>query len=185
PGGGRIRMDRRSGRAANLADGHCLVDGRLYLPDWYSPNLHRNRRVGAHFAGCRTAVARIVFGRGVGGSAAFMVEYAPLNRRGFIGSFQQVSTGAGFFFGSLFGLIVTSTTSDQTIFSWAWRLPFLSGILLGVVGVYMRLRLEDTPEFQALKQRSGRSVSPLIESLRSQWTGVTVAFGYNVIQSVG
>src|SRR6266566_2837937 len=120
-----------------------------------------------------------------GGSAAYMVEYAPLNRRGFIGSFQQVSTGAGFFFGSLFGLILTSTMSDQTILSWAWRLPFLSGILLGVVGVYMRLRLEDTPEFQALKQRGGRSTSPLIESLRTQWAGITVAFGYNVIQSVG
>src|SRR5881396_729091 len=116
-----------------------------------------------------------------GGSAAYMVEYAPLNRRGFIGSFQQVSTGAGFFF----GLILTSTMSDQTILSWAWRLPFLSGILLGIVGVYMRLRLEDTPEFQALKQRGGRSVSPLIESLRTQRTGITVAFGYNVIQSVG
>jgi MHS family proline/betaine transporter-like MFS transporter len=120
-----------------------------------------------------------------GGSAAFMVEYASANRRGFIGSFQQVSTGTGFFLGSLFGLIVTSTMSERTILNWAWRLPFLSGILLGGVGIYMRLKLEDTPEFRALRQSGERSKSPLIESLRTQWAGIIVAFGYNVIQSVG
>ena len=120
-----------------------------------------------------------------GGSAAFMVEYASANHRGFIGSFQQVSTGAGFFLGSLFGLIVTSTMSERTILNWAWRLPFLSGLLLGAVGIYMRLNLEDTPQFRALRQYGGRSKSPLIESLRTQWAGIIVAFGYNVIQSVG
>src|SRR5437667_367263 len=83
-----------------------------------------------------------------GGSAAYMVEYAPLNRRGFIGSFQQVSTGAGFFFGSLFGLIVTSTMSEQTIFGWAWRLPFLSVMLLGFVLLL--------PAMGALSDRIGR-----------------------------
>jgi MHS family proline/betaine transporter-like MFS transporter len=114
-----------------------------------------------------------------------MVEYASANRRGFIGSFQQVSTGAGFFLGSLFGLIVTSTMSERTILNWAWRLPFLSGVLLGAVGIYMRLKLEDTPQFRALRQSGERSKSPLIESLRTQWAGILVAFGYNVIQSVG
>src|SRR3984893_5650129 len=120
-----------------------------------------------------------------GGSAAFMVEYAPENRRGFIGSFQQVSTGAGFFLGSLFGLAVTSTMSPQTILDWGWRLPFLSGILLGAIGLYMRLQLEDTPKFKALRQRGERSRSPLMDSLRTQYAGIIVAFGYNVIQSVG
>jgi MHS family proline/betaine transporter-like MFS transporter len=120
-----------------------------------------------------------------GGSAAFMVEYAPENRRGFIGSFQQVSTGAGFFLGSLFGLAETSTMSPQTILDWGWRLPFLSGILLGAIGLYMRLQLEDTPKFKALIQRGERSRSPLMDSLRTQYAGIIVAFGYNVIQSVG
>src|SRR5262245_3798269 len=120
-----------------------------------------------------------------GGSAAFMVEYAAPNRRGLVGSFQQVSTGAGFFLGSLFGLIVTSTMSESMILNWAWRLPFLSGILLGVVGVYMRSQLEDTPQFRALKQNGTTSISPVSEALQTQWAGIIVAFGYNVIQSVG
>src|SRR4029453_7696981 len=118
-----------------------------------------------------------------GGSAAFMVEYAAPNRRGLIGSFQQVSTGAGFFLGSLCGLIVTSTVSETTILNWAWRLPFLSGILLGIVGLYMRSQLQDTPQFRVLKQDGKRSVSPVREALRTQWAGIIVAFGYNVIQS--
>jgi MFS transporter, MHS family, proline/betaine transporter len=120
-----------------------------------------------------------------GGSAAFMVEYAAPNQRGVTGSFQQVSTGAGFFLGSLFGLIVTSTMTQETILAWAWRLPFLSGIVLGAVGLYMRSQLEDTPQFRMLKQRGQRSAAPVREALGSQWTGITVAFGYNVIQSVG
>lgn len=120
-----------------------------------------------------------------GGSAAFMVEYASENRRGFIGSFQQVSTGTGFFLGSLFGLALTYAMPPSTILDWGWRLPFLSGILLGAVGLYMRLHLKDTPKFNALKQRGERSKSPFVDSLRTQLTGIVVAFGYNVIQSVG
>jgi len=120
-----------------------------------------------------------------GGSAAFMVEYASENRRGFIGSFQQVSTGTGFFFGSLFGLGVTSAMSPQTILVWGWRLPFLTGILLGAVGLYMRLQLEDTPKFNSVKQRGETSTSPFMDSLRTQRGGIIIAFGYNVIQSVG
>jgi MHS family proline/betaine transporter-like MFS transporter len=120
-----------------------------------------------------------------GGSAAFMVEYAPEHRRGFIGSFQQVSVGCGYLLGSVSGLIVTSTMSEQTILNWAWRIPFLSGILLGAVGIYMRLQLEETPKFKAIKQRGEISKSPLLESLRTQWVGILVVIGYNVIQGVG
>ena len=120
-----------------------------------------------------------------GGSASFMVEYAAPNQRGIVGSFQQVSTGAGFFLGSLFGLIVTSTMTEGTILNWAWRLPFLSGIVLGAVAVYMRSQLEDTPQFRALKQHGQRSLAPVSEALRTQWAGIIVAFGYNIIQSVG
>jgi len=134
-------------------------------------------------------VARLLQGLSAGGewggSAAFMVEYSAEGRRGFIGSFQQVSTGGGFLLGSVFGWVVTSTMSNQAILDWGWRLPFLSGILLGIVGIYMRLQLEDTPKFRAIKEHGERSKSPLVESLRTQWRGIIVVFGFNVIQSVG
>ena len=120
-----------------------------------------------------------------GGSAAFMVEYASENRRGLVGSFQQVSTGTGFFLGSLFGLSLASTMSAQTIFAWGWRVPFLSGIVLGAVGLYMRLQLEDTPKFKSVKERGETSLSPFMESVRTQWRSILIACGYNVIQTVG
>jgi len=119
------------------------------------------------------------------GSAAFTVEYAAENRRGFIGSFQQVSCGIGFLLGSVFGWVVTSNMSSQTILEWGWRLPFLSGILLGIVGIYMRLKLRDTPKFRAIKDRGEASKSPLLESLRTQWRGILVVLGFNAIQAVG
>lgn len=174
----------RQGRRASLTGTVYLMAGATFLVGV----LPTYAQIGV-LAPALLIVARLLQGLSTGGewggSAAFMVEYASTNRRGFIGSFQQVSTGAGFFLGSLFGLIVTSSMSEQTILAWAWRLPFLSGILLGIVGVYMRAHIEDTPQFQALKLHGATSQSPLMEALRTQWAGIIVAFGYNVIQSVG
>ena len=174
----------REGRRASLMATVLLMAGATFMIGI----LPTYAQIGV-LAPASLIVARLLQGLSSGGewggSAAFMVEYAPENRRGFIGSFQQVSTGAGFFLGSLFGLAVTSTMSPQTILDWGWRLPFLSGILLGTIGLYMRLQLEDTPKFKALRQRGETSRSPLMDSLRTQYAGIIVAFGYNVIQSVG
>jgi MHS family proline/betaine transporter-like MFS transporter len=174
----------RQGRRASLTATVYLMAGATFLVGV----LPTYAQIGV-LAPALLIVARLLQGLSTGGewggSAAFMVEYASTNRRGFIGSFQQVSTGAGFFLGSLFGLIVTSSMSEQTILAWAWRLPFLSGILLGIVGVYMRSHIEDTPQFRALKLHGARSKSPVTEALRTHWAGIIVAFGYNVIQSVG
>jgi MHS family proline/betaine transporter-like MFS transporter len=178
------RIGDREGRRTSLTATVLLMAGSTFMIGI----LPTYAQIGV-LAPALLIVARLLQGLSSGGewggSAAFMVEYAPADHRGFIGSFQQVSTGAGFFLGSLFGLIVTSTMSERTILIWAWRLPFLSGVLLGAVGIYMRLKLEDTPEFRALRQSGERSKSPLLESLRTQWAGIIVAFGYNVIQSVG
>ena len=174
----------RDGRRASLMATVLLMSGATFaigiLPTYAQMGV---------LAPAALILARLVQGLSSGGewggSAAFMVEYAPENRRGFVGSFQQVSTGAGFFLGSLFGLAVTSAMSPQAILDWGWRLPFLSGIVLGAVGLYMRLQLEDTPKFKALRRRGERSTSPLMDSLQTQWVGIMVAFGYNVVQSVG
>ena len=174
----------QQGRKASLTATVLLMAGATFLigvlPTYAS--------IGA-LAPALLIVARLLQGVSSGGewggSAAFMVEYAAENRRGLVGSFQQVSTGAGFFLGSLFGLGLTTAMSTETILAWAWRLPFLSGILLGVVGIYMRLAVEDTPQFNSLRQRGETSASPFLESLRTQWQGICVAFGYNVIQTVG
>src|SRR6185295_19628813 len=79
-------------------------------------------------------ILRIVQGIAAGGewgtSTAFIIEWSPEGRRGFFGSFQQVSTAGGSLLGSATAAILTSTLTSATMLDWGWRLPFLLGALL-------------------------------------------------------
>ena len=87
-----------------------------------------------------------------GGAATFMAEYAPCRRRGFFGSFLEFGTLAGFSLGALLMLGFSLVLSDDQMSTWGWRLPFLVAAPLGLVGVYLRSRLEDTPIFRELEE---------------------------------
>ncbi len=87
-----------------------------------------------------------------GGAATFMAEYAPCRRRGFFGSFLEFGTLAGFSFGALLMLGFSLVLNDDQMGAWGWRLPFLVAAPLGLVGVYLRSRLEDTPIFRELEE---------------------------------
>jgi MFS transporter, MHS family, proline/betaine transporter len=87
-----------------------------------------------------------------GGAATFMAEYAPCRRRGFFGSFLEFGTLAGFSLGALLMLGFSLALSDEQMGTWGWRLPFLVAAPLGLVGVYLRSRLEDTPIFRELAE---------------------------------
>ncbi|MHB1192932.1 MAG: MFS transporter [Longimicrobiales bacterium] len=82
-----------------------------------------------------------------GGSTAFIVEWAPEGKRGWYGSFQQMSVGAGLFLGSGTAALLSSALSVQDMEAWGWRIPFLLGGLLGPVGIWMRRTLEETPAY--------------------------------------
>ena len=88
-----------------------------------------------------------------GGAATFMAEYAPCRRRGFLGSFLEFGTLAGFSVGALLMLGFSLVLGDDQMHAWGWRLPFLVAAPLGLVGVYLRTRLEDTPIFRELEAR--------------------------------
>ncbi|MFK4870557.1 MFS transporter [Novosphingobium sp. ZW T3_23] len=83
-----------------------------------------------------------------GGAAIFMAEYAPDAKRGFYGSFLEVGTLAGFCGGALLMLGFSLALGDAAMRDWAWRLPFLLAGPLGLVGIYLRSRMEETPLFQ-------------------------------------
>lgn len=87
-----------------------------------------------------------------GGAATFMAEYAPSRRRGMLGSFLEFGTLAGFSFGALLMLGCSLALGDDQMQAWGWRLPFLVAAPLGLIGVYLRSRLEDTPVFRELEQ---------------------------------
>jgi MFS transporter, MHS family, proline/betaine transporter len=120
-----------------------------------------------------------------GGASTFLAEYSPDERRGFLVSWLEFSTLIGFVLGSSLVLLLTSTLSEGAMTSWGWRIPFLLAGPLGVVGLYIRLRLEDTPEFKALKSTGEVSNSPFRETLVENWKQILQVGGLVIIQNVG
>ncbi|MFJ6750115.1 MULTISPECIES: glycine betaine/L-proline transporter ProP [unclassified Streptomyces] len=97
-------------------------------------------------------VCRLVQGFSTGGEYAgattYIAEYAPDKRRGFLGSWLDFGTFVGYSLGSGLVTILTAVLGDDGMVDWGWRLPFLVAGPLGLIGLYMRLRLEETPAFQ-------------------------------------
>ncbi|WP_263166330.1 glycine betaine/L-proline transporter ProP [Streptomyces sp. SCSIO ZS0520] len=94
-----------------------------------------------------------------GGASTFIAEYAPDKRRGFFGSFLEFGTLAGYIGAAGLVTILTALLGDGGMESWGWRVPFLVAGPLGLVGLYLRLRLDETPAFQKLEDESTHSAS--------------------------
>ena len=120
-----------------------------------------------------------------GGAAAYLVEYAEPGKRGFTGSWQQVSVGAGFLLGSLTAAILTTYISSEDMLAWGWRIPFLLGVLVGIVGAIMRWRLDDTPKFAELESKGEVVSSPLVAALTTFRKLTLIAFGITLHNTVG
>lgn len=85
-----------------------------------------------------------------GGAMTFIAEYAPDRRRGFLGSWLEFGTLTGYVLGATIVTALSATLSEPQLLAWGWRVPFLIAGPLGIVGVYLRLRLEETPAFSRL-----------------------------------
>ena len=120
-----------------------------------------------------------------GGGAAFLAEYAPDGRRGFIVSFLVWSVIIGFLLGSATATLLTSFIPEEAMTSWGWRIPFLLAGPLGLIGLYIRLRLEDTPDFRALEEAGEVAGSPLKETVAENWVPILQIAGLVVIHNVG
>src|SRR5215471_21401874 len=88
-----------------------------------------------------------------GGAAAFLVEHAPVGKRGFIGSFHQVATQLGNFTGFILAALLAFIFTTEVFQQWGWRIAFLIGALLARVGYYLRTRVAETPVFQQAEAR--------------------------------
>ncbi len=119
-----------------------------------------------------------------GGSTAYLVEFAPQGRRGYIGSWQQVSVGGGFLLGSLSAALISEMLTPAEVASYGWRIPFILGVLVGAVGAYLRWRLDDTPAFTAIEQRGQVSRAPLAEALTDQRKATLTIFGMTLHNTV-
>ena len=122
-----------------------------------------------------------------GGAATFMAEYAPDKKRGFWGSFLEFGTLTGFSAGIAITLILHATLSGPAMESWGWRIPFLIGLPLGLVGLYLRTRMEDTPVFRDLqdKQQVELQATGALKDLFREYRGPIIRlFGLGIALNI-
>ncbi|MFD5772521.1 MFS transporter [Streptomyces fungicidicus] len=129
--------------------------------------------------------ARLVQGFSTGGEYAgastFIAEYAPDKRRGFLGSWLEFGTLAGYIGGAGLVTLMTALLSSEDLLSWGWRLPFLIAGPMGIIGLYLRMRLEETPAFAA---ESERPRVPLREMVAGQWRALLLCVGLVLVFNV-
>jgi metabolite-proton symporter len=110
------------------------------------------------------------------GSAALMaVEHAPAGQRGRFGNYVQLGTPAGMFLANIVILGATFMLADDQFQAWGWRIPFLLSALMVVVGFVIRVKVDESPVFQALEQDSTLERVPFAELLRNHKARVVLA----------
>ncbi len=134
--------------------------------------------------------ARLVQGFSTGGEYAgastFIAEYAPDKKRGFFGSWLEFGTLAGYIGGAGLVTLMTALLSADDLTSWGWRIPFLIAGPMGIIGLYLRMRLEETPAFaaEAEKSEESRPKVPLREMITGQWRALLLCMALVLVFNV-
>ncbi len=114
---------------------------------------------------------RVLQGFGVGGEQAGAVlmtaEYSPPARRGFFASWVQIGAPAGFLLPSALFAFLTATLSNEQMLDWGWRIPFLLSLLLVIVGLFIRLKIDESPVFDEIRKTKAVESRPVVEVIRS------------------
>ncbi len=120
------------------------------------------------------------------GATTFVTEYAPDRRRGFFASILDFGSYMGFALGATVVTVLQVTLGDETMTAWGWRLPFLLAGVIGVVAIWFRLRIEESPVFQATQAaqeaaasdreaaEGGRPANVLV-MVRDHWRPIVIA----------
>jgi MHS family shikimate/dehydroshikimate transporter-like MFS transporter len=115
-----------------------------------------------------------------GGATLMTMEYAPPGRRGFFSSLPQIGVPAGLLLSTAAIACVSAFTSDEEFLAWGWRLPFLVSIVLVGVGLFIRFKIVETPEFARVKASGNEVKMPLVDVIRSHPRELLIAAGTRV-----
>ncbi|WP_306319943.1 MULTISPECIES: MFS transporter [unclassified Streptomyces] len=126
-----------------------------------------------------------------GGAMTFIAEYAPDKKRGFLGSWLEFGTLTGYLLGGIAGLVIQlpGVMSHEDLLSWGWRIPFLISGPIGIIGLYLRLKLEDTPAFKAaVAKQQGREGNQTLKEIKrvftDHWRPMLICMGLVLVFNV-
>jgi MFS family permease len=115
----------------------------------------------------------LALGGEYGGAATYVAEHAPMGKRGYYTSFIQTTATLGLFL-SLIVILFTRTALGEADFAaWGWRIPFLVSVVLLAISVWIRLRLNESPVFQKMKDEGKSSKAPLTEAF-ANWSNAKI-----------
>ncbi|OBF37989.1 MFS transporter [Mycobacterium sp. ACS1612] len=120
-----------------------------------------------------------------GGGAVYLAEFASDRRRGLTVTFMVWSGVLGFLIGSVTVTLLQALLPAAAMESYGWRIPFLLAGPLGLVGLYIRLRLDDTPQFAELSKAKQVAKSPLKEAVGTAWRPILQVIGLMIIYNIG
>ena len=123
-------------------------------------------------------VQGLAFGAEWGGAVMMAYEHAPWRRRGFFSAIPQAGNPAGIALANLVFLVSVFLPGD-----WAWRVPFLGSVVLVVVGLVVRAKLSESPEFEETKAAGQLERNPLGTVLRNDWTTILRIIALRVVES--
>lgn len=111
----------------------------------------------------------LALGGEYGGAATYVAEHAPMGKRGYYTSFIQTTATLGLFLSLLVILFTRTALGEPEFAKWGWRIPFLVSVLLLGISVWIRLRLNESPVFQKMKDEGKGSKAPLTEAF-ANWS---------------
>ena len=130
---------------------------------------------------------RLLQGFAVGGewgSAVVMaVEHAPRNRRGLYGCFPQIGSPAGLLLATAVFTIVSKNMDATTFLAWGWRVPFLASLVMVAIGLFIRLKLSESPVFSEMKSKNEELKSPALQVLKEQRRTLLITIGMKMVQN--
>ncbi|MDJ0358252.1 MFS transporter [Paenarthrobacter sp. PH39-S1] len=132
--------------------------------------------------------ARVIQGLAAGGefgsAAAFLAEFSPTKHRGFGVSWLEVGSLLGFLLASLTAFALSTAMSAESLVEWGWRIPFILTAPLGIIGYYIRTKIEDTPEFRSLEKLESVAQSPVKEVFSRNWKQLLQTSGVEIMMHV-
>src|SRR5919107_1844664 len=136
------------------------------------------------WAGILLVIVRVIqglaFGAEWGGAILMTFEHAPWRKKGLYTGVTQAGFPVGLLLAN-FAFLISVPLGEQ----WAWRVPFLLSAVLIIVGIFIRLKVEESPEFEELKEEGDLSKNPLREVLRDDWRNILRAFCLRIAETAG
>ncbi|WP_175414216.1 MFS transporter [Agrococcus sp. SGAir0287] len=134
-------------------------------------------------------VCRCIQGLSAGGewtgSAAYLIESTPTAHRGKFGSVISATAALAIIAGSLFALLLNTILSTEDLLAWGWRVPFLMAAPLALIGLYIRMRLGETPVYKTVEAKDEKEQAPVLRAFKENWRPILLTVAIAAVQGTG